>query len=51
MAKREEGFAKDKPIHGGIDVHKRDWTVHVIAERQAQFDRAQIADSLCHHHT
>lgn len=29
MAKIEEGFAKGKPMYAGIDVHKRDWTVHV----------------------
>jgi transposase len=32
MGKVEEGFAKGKPIVAGIDVHKRDWTVHVICE-------------------
>lgn len=32
MAKIEEGFAKGKPIYVGIDVHKRDWTVHVVCQ-------------------
>jgi transposase len=32
MAKIEEGFAKGKPLFVGIDVHKRDWTVHVLCQ-------------------
>ena len=32
MAKIEEGFAKGKPIYVGIDVHKRDWTVHIVCQ-------------------
>lgn len=32
MGKVEEGFAKGKPMYVGIDVHKRDWTVHVLCQ-------------------
>jgi transposase len=32
MGKIEEGFAKGKPIYVGIDVHKKDWTVHVVCQ-------------------
>lgn len=32
MGKVEEGFAKGKPVYVGIDVHKRDWTVHVLCQ-------------------
>lgn len=38
MAKVEQGFAKGKPIFVGIDVHKKDWTVHVICQ----------GEELCH---
>ena len=30
MAKVEKGFAKGKSIFVGIDVHKKDWTVHGV---------------------
>lgn len=32
MANVEKGFGKGKPIYVGIDVHKRDWTVHVLCQ-------------------
>lgn len=32
MGKVEEGFAKGKPMYVGIDVHKWDWTVHVLCQ-------------------
>lgn len=32
MANVEKGFAKGKPIFVGVDVHKRDWTVHVLCQ-------------------
>ena len=32
MANVEKDFAKGKRIDVGIDVHKRDWTVHVLCE-------------------
>ena len=28
----EKDFAKGKPIYVGIDVHKKDWTVHVVCQ-------------------
>jgi hypothetical protein len=32
MANVQHGFAKGKSIFVGIDVHKRDWTVHVVCQ-------------------
>lgn len=32
MANVEKGFAKGKGVYVGIDVHKRDWTVHAICQ-------------------
>jgi transposase len=32
MANVRDGFAKGKPIFVGIDVHKRDWTVHMVCQ-------------------
>jgi transposase len=32
MGNVEKGFGKGKPIYVGIDVHKRDWTVHVVCQ-------------------
>ena len=32
MANVAKDFAKGKPVYVGIDVHKRDWTVHVICQ-------------------
>jgi hypothetical protein len=28
----EKGFARGKEIYVGIDVHKKDWSVHVVCE-------------------
>lgn len=30
MATVEKGFARGKEVYVGIDVHKKDWTVHVV---------------------
>jgi transposase len=35
MATVEKGFARGKEIYVGIDVHKKDWTVHVLCEGEA----------------
>ena len=32
MANIRDGFTKGKPIFVGIDVHKNDWTVHVVCQ-------------------
>ena len=38
MANVEKSFAKGKAIFVGIDVHKKDWTVHIVCE----------GEDLCH---
>lgn len=32
MGKVQQDFAEGKPICVGIDVHKKDWSVHVVCE-------------------
>jgi len=32
MRKVEINFAKGKSIYVGLDVHKKDWTVHIVCE-------------------
>ena len=32
MANVEKAFAEGKPVHVGLDVHKREWTVTVLCQ-------------------
>ena len=41
MANVQEGFGKGKPIYVGIDVHKKDWAVHILCQGE-QLYRATI---------
>ena len=38
MANVRDGFAKGKPIFVGIDVHKRDWTVHMVSQGEELYN-------------
>ncbi len=46
MPNLHEGFAKGKPIHVGIDVHKREWVVRVRCQGEEIYRAAVPADPL-----
>jgi transposase len=45
MANVEEKFAKGKPVYVGIDVHKKDWTVHIVCEGETVYHATLPPDS------
>ena len=45
MRKVEESFGKGKPIHVGIDVHKRDWVVSIVCQSEELYHAAIPSDT------